>query len=265
MCVSFALIYHFSILINVHTFARLCPNCGVDFPSIEAVVLHLNSQSTCWPHEARPQHLPVPPAFQGSQSSTSDTAGHCHPRSGYVFGVGKNLFDRLQEDQYNYRREINAYYPFHDEGEWELARFLVENLNQTQIDKFLKLKWVGDSERLSTSLTLLSQFNTRSKPSFASKDQLLDWVDALPCFAEWKVSDLEFTGYKTIHPIQLIWRDGLEVVKQLFGDPVFANHITFQPHRVNVRNQREYGDYMSADLAWKIQVSLPCSVYELIS
>ncbi|KAG1778129.1 hypothetical protein EV702DRAFT_1179099 [Suillus placidus] len=74
-------------------------------------------------------------------------------------------------------------------GEWELARFLVENLNQTQIDKFLKLKW----------------FNTRLKPSFTSKDQLLDWMDVLPC-------------YKTIHPIQLIWRDALEVVKQLFSD-----------------------------------------------
>ncbi|KAG1898595.1 uncharacterized protein F5891DRAFT_934871, partial [Suillus fuscotomentosus] len=104
-----------------------------------------------------------------------------HPRSGYVFGIGKNLYDRLQDDQYNYRREINTYYPFHDEGEWELASFLIQNLNQTQIDKFLKLKW----------------FSTRPKPSFTSKDQLLDWMDALPCLAEWKVSKLEFTGYKT--------------------------------------------------------------------
>ncbi|KAG2086399.1 hypothetical protein BD769DRAFT_1373672, partial [Suillus cothurnatus] len=34
------------------------------------------------------------------------------------------------------------YYPFHDEGEWELGKFLVENLTQMQITKFLKLKWV---------------------------------------------------------------------------------------------------------------------------
>ncbi|KAG1796197.1 uncharacterized protein BJ212DRAFT_1206414, partial [Suillus subaureus] len=119
--------------------------------------------------------------------------------------------------------------PFHDEGEWDLARFLVGNLNQTQINKFLKLKWVGDSKHYLAGLTLPSQFNTCSKPSFTSKDQLLDWVDTLPCFAEWKVSCLEFTGYKTTHPIQLIWCNALEVVKQLFSDPVFANHITFQP------------------------------------
>ncbi|KAG2039998.1 hypothetical protein BDR03DRAFT_932839 [Suillus americanus] len=140
----------------------------------------------------------------------------------------------LQEDEYDYRRKINTYYPFHDEGEWELGRFLVENLTQTQIDKFLKLK-----------------------PSFTSKDQLLDWVDALPSFVPWKVSNIEFTGYKTTYPVQLIWHDALEVIKQLFSDPVFANHITFQLHVVNTRGQRKYGDYMSADMAWKIQDHLP--------
>ncbi|KAG1891885.1 uncharacterized protein F5891DRAFT_1131466 [Suillus fuscotomentosus] len=212
-----------------------------EFLSIEAVILHLDSPSTCWPHESHPHQFPIPPALRGSHSSTSSTTGHHHPRSGYVFGVGKNLFNRLQEDQYDYRRKMNTYYPFHDEGEWELARFLVENLTQTQIDKFLKLKW----------------FHTRPRPSFTSKDQLLDWIDALPSFVPWKVSTMEFTGYKTTYPLQLIWRDALEVVKQLFGDPVFANHITFQPHVVDIGGQREYGDYMSANMAWKIQDHLP--------
>ncbi|KAG2357121.1 hypothetical protein BDR07DRAFT_1453197 [Suillus spraguei] len=142
---------------------------------------------------------------------------------------------------YDYRRKINTYYPFHDKGEWELGRFLVENLTQTQINKFLKLKW----------------FHTRPRPSFSSMDQLLDWIDALPSFVPWKVSNIEFMGYKTTYPMQLIWRDALEVVKQLFSDPVFANHITFQPHVVNTGGQREYGDYMSTDMAWKIQDHFP--------
>jgi len=61
-------------------------------------------------------------------------------------------------------------------------------------------------------------------------------------------------GYQSVSPINLIWRDALEVVKQLFSDPVFANHMTFDPHIVNRGTQREYGEFMSADLAWKIQV-----------
>ncbi|KAG1905852.1 uncharacterized protein F5891DRAFT_975993 [Suillus fuscotomentosus] len=212
---------------SILTYTRLCPNCNEEFLSIEAVILHLDSQSTCWPHESCPQQFPISPGLQGSRSSASSTTGSYHPQSG------------LQEDQYEYRRKINTYYPFHDEGEWELARFLVENLTQTQIDKFLKLKW----------------FHTRPRPSFTSKDQLRDWIDALPSFVPWKVSTMEFTGYKMTYPLQLIWRDAFEVVKQLFSDPIFANHITFQPHVVNTGGQHEYGDYMSADMAWKIQVN----------
>jgi hypothetical protein len=95
------------------------------------------------------------------------------------------------------------------------------------------------------------QFNTLdcAKPSFTTKDNLLDWMDLLPSFAPWKVSKLEFKGYKTVRPVELIWRDALEVVKQLFSDPTFANHMTFHPHVANVNNQREYRDYMSADMA----------------
>lgn len=52
------------------------------------------------------------------------------------------MFDRLEDDEYAYRRKINHHYPFRDEGEWELGKFMVENLTQTQMIKFLKLKWV---------------------------------------------------------------------------------------------------------------------------
>jgi hypothetical protein len=185
--------------------------------------------------------------------------GTCHPKAGYVFGVGRNMLDRLDDDPYVYRRKINYYYPFQDEGEWELGKFLVENLTQTQMIKFLKLKWVLNVQATSTTLIkFFSQFNTRERPSFTTKDKLLGWMDSLPCFTEWKVSKIEFSGYKTVHAVELIWRDVLEVVKQLFSDPIFMNNMTYAPHIVNVGSQREYGDYMSADMAWKIQVGSPC-------
>lgn len=82
-------------------------------------------------------------------------------------------------------------------------------------------------------------------------------MDTLPCFTEWKVSKLEFTGYKTTQPIELIWRDALDVVKQLFSDPTFANHMTFDPHVVQAGDQHEYGDYMSADMDGKFR-SISC-------
>ncbi|KAG2746287.1 hypothetical protein P692DRAFT_20739563, partial [Suillus brevipes Sb2] len=171
---------------------------------------------------------PVPPAFCRCGCDQIPATHSCHPKAGFIFGVGRNMFDRLEDDQYAYRRKINHHYPFHDEGEWELGKFMVENLTQTQMIKFLKLKWVTV--------------------------QLLDWMDSLPCFTQWKVSKMEFSGYKTIHPIKLIWCDALEVVKQLFSNLIFANHMTYTPYVINIRNQREYRDYMSANMACKIQV-----------
>lgn len=65
------------------------------------------------------------------------------------------MLDKLEDDEYAYRRKINRYYPFYDEGEWELGKFLVENFTQTQITKFLKLKWVRIVQAGGT--TLISQ------------------------------------------------------------------------------------------------------------
>jgi hypothetical protein len=76
----------------------------------------------------------------------------CHPQSGHIYGVGRNMLDKLDDDQYAHRRKINPHYPFHDEGEWELGKFLVENLTQTQMTKFLKLKWVSDERKLLSQL-----------------------------------------------------------------------------------------------------------------
>lgn len=54
----------------------------------------------------------------------------------------------------------------------------------------------------------------------------------------------------------IYWRDGLEVVKHLFANPVFAPCMDFQPYREfeGPDNQRAYGEFMSADIAWEIQV-----------
>jgi hypothetical protein len=76
----------------------------------------------------------------------------------------------------------------------------------------------------------------QAKPSFATKDYLLDWMDSLPSFTPWKVSKIEFKSYRTVCPVELVWCDALEVVKQLFSDPTFVNHMTFHPHIANVKN-----------------------------
>ncbi|KAG1791079.1 uncharacterized protein HD556DRAFT_1433078 [Suillus plorans] len=146
----------------------------------------------------------------------------------------------MENDQYAYRRRHAPFYPFQDQAEFDLAKFLCERLTQSDMERFLKLDWVR-----------------RAGPSFSSKDQLLAWVASLPTGPKWRSTTLEMTGYPTIQPINLIWRDGLEVVQDLFANPIFANHMTYDPHVVVDGGEREYSEYFTAQQAYEIQDQLP--------
>ncbi|KAG1868244.1 hypothetical protein DFJ58DRAFT_714217 [Suillus subalutaceus] len=139
-------------------------------------------------------------------------------------------------------RETNVWYPFDGLGEWSLAKFLVENLSQTQIDKFLKLDW----------------FKTRERPQFKSKDELFFYMQQLPGRGpKWQSTKLKLKGYESEQPIHLIWRDGLEVTKQLFANPVYANHMCYDPHRIYQGQERQFGEFWTSNDAWEIQDQLP--------
>lgn len=90
-----------------------------------------------------------PPSASPSQSFSPEpvwtTDTEYHPTSSYIVDQnGKNILQRIQDDQYAYRRINNYFYPFKDREEWELARFLCSSsLNQGDIDVFLKLPWVS--------------------------------------------------------------------------------------------------------------------------
>jgi hypothetical protein len=77
-------------------------------------------------------HTSVPPAF--IRRLEENVTGQYHSKSGTIFGKGEMLLDRLQKDPYKDRRKHAPYYPFTDEGEWELAKSLSTNLTQTQIN-----------------------------------------------------------------------------------------------------------------------------------
>ncbi|KAG1804964.1 uncharacterized protein HD556DRAFT_1283310 [Suillus plorans] len=140
------------------------------------------------------------------------------------------------------RRAINPSYPFVDQAEWQLAEFIVQRLTKTDINKFLKLDWFKTS---------------RSRPSFKSADQLFGWIDVLPSGPQWQSTTFEFIDYTTARPMELIWRDGLEVVKDLFANPIFSNHMMYDPHLVMTGSEREYGEFFTSERAFTIQNDLP--------
>ena len=243
----------------MHRCPTLCPVCGLTFPSTLAVCSHLQD-SVC----AR-KFLPTPSAFRVPQrSSDKPRTGQFHPRSGYIYGFNEsNTFEHMKRHDYEPERQENSYYPFSRKDEWELGKFLLDNFTQSQIDTFLKLEWVRDCS-LSRSPyiyviyceTYCLQVNSRSQLSFRSARDLLLQMDAIPKGPNWCCTTIHFEGYPTRDPIFLYWCDGLEVVQELFGNPIFSPHMEYDPYIIMDGSEQEYGEWMSGNEAHQIQVSL---------
>ncbi|KAG6371059.1 hypothetical protein JVT61DRAFT_10596 [Boletus reticuloceps] len=218
---------------------NICPGCNITFSSPHAFLHHLNTDETrCISVLQDSFKIPAPPAFIRSTRETNVT-GQYHSKSGFVFGKGETLLDRLRQNEHERRHEIQIHYPFADEGEWSLAKFLALNMTKTQVARYLKLPW----------------FKTRPKPSFGNSDKLFGWLASLPQGPQWHSTKVDMKGFDTVEDIRLIWRNGLEVARDLFSNPVFANHMTYDPHIVMRGTEREYSDFFTGTRAHQIQVS----------
>ncbi|KAG1906695.1 uncharacterized protein F5891DRAFT_1182102 [Suillus fuscotomentosus] len=213
-----------------------CPTCSTPFVKVEELCTHLTDDPQC-------NAVPIPHALHQPAGPGEERMGRYHTKSGSIYGFQRpNMFERMKAHDYESARKHNVYYPFSGREEWELAKFLIENLNQGQISCFLKLLWVKSE--------------TRQQPTFKTAPQLLTFMDALPKGPQWRCTTIETDGYVTTHPVHLIWRDALEVTKHIFGNPIFANDMEFDPYEIFVDGEREYGEWMSSSRAHDIQACI---------
>ncbi|KAH9020515.1 hypothetical protein EDB84DRAFT_1589727 [Lactarius hengduanensis] len=159
----------------------------------------------------------------------------------------------IREDYWRsfaHRRVNNPYYPFQGREEWGLARFLARSsLSQSEIDEFLKLEWVQ-----------------RLNPTFTSAHALRSLIESLPDPPRWYCDQMIIESYESKQPIHFYWRDALSVIEYIFGNPVFASYMQYDPQRLWTdasRTERIYSEYMTGDLAWQSQDSLPDGATQL--
>ncbi|KAJ7797991.1 hypothetical protein B0H14DRAFT_3114235 [Mycena olivaceomarginata] len=165
----------------------------------------------------------------------------------------KTYFQKLRDEQ---KDAGNApWYPFESEDEWELAKWLMTSgLSQKKTDEYLKLKAVRE----------------RMKPSFSNNRTFLKFVDALPPGPQWYCHAFELEGDELDgdqnpkkETVEMWYRDPLECVKELLGNPSFAGKQGYKPIRVFKRfkdgqyNNREFTEMWTADWWWEIQKLLP--------
>lgn len=89
-------------------------------------------------------------------------------------------------------------------------------------------------------------------------------MEMLPATPEWKFKNVSLTGHATKEPTFLFYRDALDCVEYLFGNPLFANRIDFSPVRLyhdSEQKIRVYTEWMTGDAAWKMQVCLSPQFY----
>ncbi|KAI6094390.1 hypothetical protein EDD16DRAFT_1787737 [Pisolithus croceorrhizus] len=141
--------------------------------------------------------------------------GQFHPTSGYVYNLSdSNTLEQMRWGDLYSECDQNPYFPFPDRDEWELGKFLYTHHTQTEINTFLKLHWV----------------TSKSQLSFCSAQELLSHLDAIPKGPTWHCTKIDTTGYVTKDPVYFFWCDVLEVTWEIFGNPVFTQHMEYDPY-----------------------------------
>ncbi|KAH9974860.1 hypothetical protein BJV74DRAFT_879658 [Russula compacta] len=134
--------------------------------------------------------------------------------------------------------------PFEDEEEWELARWLIKEVSQTATDKFLKLPITKN----------------RTHPSYSSNYKFLKIIDSLPTGPEWTCKMIKVTGDLETELLELWFQDPVECIKELIGNPLFQEHISYVPQQVFTDGSgttRIYDKAWMGDWWWMMQERLP--------
>jgi len=98
------------------------------------------------------------------------------------------------------------------------------------------------------------------KLSFKTAKALRGRAEMLPKGPPWKSKAIPaIPNYPTKQPMVLYYRDTLDCLQRLFGNPLFAGRIDFHPCRLYTaadRLVRIYSEWMTGDGAWEMQVSI---------
>ncbi|KAH7918952.1 hypothetical protein BV22DRAFT_1108238 [Leucogyrophana mollusca] len=160
---------------------------------------------------------------------------------GDVLGTGKTVFECLKEAELV--DDENKWAPFRNEDEWELAQFLMKNVSQNKIKEFLKLPIAKQS-----GLT------------FRNAHAFLQRIDALRTEPDWQC---ELINVIMREKVKLWKRDLVECVKELIGNPLFHEVMSYTPERAFMDEaglNQIFDDMWTADWWWNTKSKLPPGV-----
>ncbi|KAJ6465324.1 hypothetical protein C8R45DRAFT_799465, partial [Mycena sanguinolenta] len=155
--------------------------------------------------------------------------------------------------------------PFRDDDEWQLAKWLIKHVGHTATEEFL-------------NLSIISQ---RASPSYTRKTDFYEKIDSLPGGVKWQCKSIDVTGDipdlnkdpsgRTMagERVELWWRDPVECVAELIGNPAFKEVMRYVPERLFTEQEggvEVINEMWTASWWWEIQKRLPpgCTIAPLI-
>ncbi|KAF7981243.1 hypothetical protein HWV62_34611 [Athelia sp. TMB] len=187
----------------------------------------------------------------GSHSDPAATQEEPPPESCFVhfpqisqtFGTAESFMDKFDSDENAGERKKNLYFPWKSKGDHGLGAWLLRSgLSMQAIDEFLALE-------------LIKQLPI----SFNSAKVLRACAEELPPGPQWTCQPWPVKS-PTKRPANLFYRDSIDCVRSLFGNPLFADHMHYTPYRefkTAEKLVRVYNEWMSANVAWNMQSQLP--------
>ncbi|KAF8875514.1 hypothetical protein BD779DRAFT_1613422 [Infundibulicybe gibba] len=161
----------------------------------------------------------------------------------------KTKFETLLENQTKAKKD--QWSPFASQEEWDLAVWLMKNVGQKSTDEFLKLRATRDRMNL----------------SFQNNRAFLKKVDALPAGPQWECEIITAPGDQVGEDgeivgeeMELWYRNPIECIQELVGNPAFSNSTSFVPERVYTSSdgdERIYDEMWTGDWWWNTQGKLP--------
>ena len=101
--------------------------------------------------------------------------------------------------------------------------------------------------------------------SFTNKENLLKKIDSLPQGAPWSCHSVTVTGDKKTadgvdmsEELELWFRNPVECVRELIGNPVFRDHMVYAPEKLyedESEDSQVWNEMNTGEWWWKTQVS----------
>lgn len=208
------------------------------------------SGSSSLPPKAAQSQTLAPPAAMSNDIVIDVFSG-----AGKVIRKEASAYDRWCKE---YGSTYNPYHPFKSKLDWEVARWAKqEGPGASALDRLLKFDSVCYSFNITVRRTLThSEIAQKLDLSFASSRELNQIIDhELEPTTEWRMLRFKWDGLDG--DVEVPYRNPVDIVKDLFGNPTYCDKMHFAPERQWVndnKDERIYNEMKTGNWWWRVQV-----------